>query len=106
MILLFYVSADTPARVEQRKRHGFLDDLKLPKRTLWNCLCGTRKDCACAVSGDATDAARDCEVCHPHGIELGIGATELLLEELNYWKVSISDLDSLDISVWEERLRS
>ena len=27
---------------------------------------------------------------------------ELLLEELNYWKVSISDLNSLDIPLWEK----
>ena len=30
---------------------------------------------------------------------------ELLLEELNYWKVSISDLNSLGIPVWEKRLQ-
>ena len=48
------------------------------------------------------------KVCHPYGTELSIGATSIhraLLEELNYWKVSISDLNSLGISVWEKRLQ-
>ena len=48
------------------------------------------------------------EVCLSYGTELGIGATSIhraLLEELNYWKVSISDLNSLGISVWEKRLQ-
>ena len=29
-----------------------------------------------------------------------------LLEELDYWKVSASDLNGLDIPLWEERLQS
>ena len=43
------------------------------------------------------------EVCHPEGFELGIGATiiERLLEELNCWKVSTSDLNSLEIPLEE-----
>ena len=31
---------------------------------------------------------------------------ERLLEELNYWKVSASDLNSLDIPLWKKRLQS
>ena len=48
------------------------------------------------------------KVCHPYGTELSIGATSIhraLLEELNYWKVSISDLNSLGIPLWEKRLQ-
>ena len=48
------------------------------------------------------------KVCLSYGTDLGIGATSIhraLLEELNYWKVSISDLNSLGISVWEKRLQ-
>ena len=48
------------------------------------------------------------EVCLPYGTELGISATSIhraLLEELNYWKVSTSDLNSLDIPLWKKRLQ-
>ena len=48
------------------------------------------------------------KVCHPYGTDFGIGATSIhraLLEELNYWKVSISDLNGLGTSVWEKRLQ-
>ena len=48
------------------------------------------------------------QVCLSYGTDLGIGATSIhraLLEELNYWKVSISDLNSLGISMWEKRLQ-
>ena len=48
------------------------------------------------------------KVCHPYGTELSIGATSIhraLLEELNYWKVSISDLNSLGMPLWEKRLQ-
>ena len=31
---------------------------------------------------------------------------ERLLEELDYWKVSASDLTGLDIPLWEEKLQS
>ena len=49
------------------------------------------------------------KVCHPYGVNLALvrhAFIERLLEELNYWKVSASDLNSLDIPLWKKRLQS
>ena len=49
------------------------------------------------------------KVCHPCGVSLALvrhAFIERLLEELNYWKVSASDLNSLDIPLWKKRLQS
>ena len=48
------------------------------------------------------------KVCHPYGSKCALvrhAFIERLLEELNYWKVSTSDLNSLDIPLWEKRLQ-
>ena len=48
------------------------------------------------------------KVCHPYGSKCVLvrhAFIERLLEELNYWKVSASDLNSLDIPLWEKRLQ-
>ena len=49
------------------------------------------------------------KVCHPYGVNLALvrhAFIERLLEELNYWKVSTSDLNSLDIPLWKKRRQS
>ena len=49
------------------------------------------------------------KVCHPCGVSLALvrhAFIERLLEELNYWKVSASDLNSLEIPLWKKRLQS
>ena len=49
------------------------------------------------------------KVCHPYGSKCALvrhAFIERLLEELNYWKVSASDLNSLDIPLWKKRLQS
>ena len=46
------------------------------------------------------------KVCHPCGVSLALvrhAFIERLLEELNYWEVSTSDLNSLDIPLWKTR---
>ena len=46
------------------------------------------------------------KVCHPYGSKCALvrhAFIERLLEELNYWKVSASDLNSLDIPLWKKR---
>ena len=51
----------------------------------------------------------DVKVCHPYGSKCALvrhAFIERLLEELNYWKVSASDLKSLDIPFWKKRLQS
>ena len=48
------------------------------------------------------------KVCHPCGVSLALvrhAFIERLLEELNYWKVSASDLNSLDIPLRKRRLQ-
>ena len=48
------------------------------------------------------------KVCHPCGVSLALvrhAFIECLLEELNCWKVSTSDLNSLDIPLWKKRLQ-
>ena len=48
------------------------------------------------------------KVCHPYGSKCALvrhAFIERLLEELNYWKVSASDLNSLDIPLWKKRLQ-
>ena len=48
------------------------------------------------------------KVCHPCGVSLALvrhAFIERLLEELNCWKVSASDLNSLDIPLWKRRLQ-
>ena len=45
----------------------------------------------------------------PFGVILALvrhAFIERLLEELNYWKVSASDLNSLDVPLWKKRLQS
>ena len=49
------------------------------------------------------------KVCHPYGRKCALvrhAFIERLLEELNYWKVSAADLNSLDIPLWKKRLQS
>ena len=49
------------------------------------------------------------KVCHPYGVDLALvrhAFIERVLEELNYWKVSASDLNRLDIPLWKKRLQS
>ena len=52
--------------------------------------------------------ARAVKVCHLYGSKCALvrhAFIERLLEELNYWKVSASDLNSLDIPLWKKRLQ-
>ena len=49
------------------------------------------------------------KVCHPYGSKCALvrhAFIERLLEELNSWKVSASDLNSLDVPLWKKRLQS
>ena len=49
------------------------------------------------------------KVCYPCGVNLAWvrhAFIERLMEKLNYWKVSTSDLNSLDIPLWKKRLQS
>ena len=49
------------------------------------------------------------KVCYPCGVNLALvrhAFIERLMEKLNYWKVSASDLNSLDIPLWKKRLQS
>ena len=48
------------------------------------------------------------KVCHPCGVSLALvrhAFIERLLEELNCWRVSASDFNSLDIPLWKKRLQ-
>ena len=49
------------------------------------------------------------KVCYPCGVNLALvrhAFIERLMEKLNYWKVSTSDLNSLDIPLWKKRRQS
>ena len=49
------------------------------------------------------------KVCHPYGSKCALvrhAFIERLMEKLNYWKVSTSDLNSLNIPLWKKRRQS
>ena len=68
---------------------------------------GQGEEVTCIQDGwRSLEVARVVKVCHPYGSKCALvrhAFIERLLEELNCWKVSASDLNSLDIPLWKKR---